>query len=232
MIYQVSDIKRDVRITLDENDSSQVLQALGDPDTLTLEQIIESKIVDAARTVIATAPNTMLDSGHSFAVARADTNTQIAWTESGVAGHGAGHFKLPDDFLRLVTFKMHDWDYGITEAIRDTDPLYGMQYSRYGGIRGNPQRPVVAIVNHDDGLHIEFFTCTWGPYDPSDNTGTYVERAQYIKQPTIDNGKIEIPEKLRPAVIYYTAYMVMLALNDAAFAQNLLASSKELMQTQ
>lgn len=232
MIYQVADMKRDVRITIDQNDSSTALSALGDPDTLTLEQIIDSKIADAARTVILAAPNTMLDSGHSFAIPKAQTNTAITWTESGVAGYGAGHYKLPSDFLRIVSFKMHDWDYAITEAISDSDPLYPMQYSRYGGIRGNPQRPVAAIVNHADGLHIEFFTCNWGPYDATTDTGTYVERAQYIKQPTIINDTIEIPERLRPALIYYIAYMVMLALNDLTLAQTLLGTSKELMQAQ
>ena len=219
MLYLIDDLKRDVCITLDENDTSGVLAGLGDPDTLTLEEIIDSKIIDAARTVTSVAPNVMLESGRSFA------NAPITWSEVQNPGYGMGYLKLPADFLRLVVFRMSDWDYGVTMPIREGDALYGRQFSRFPGIRGNPQRPVVALVNRQDGLYLEFFTCNSGQ-------GVHIRHAQYIAQPTrINQGtQIEICEKLRPAVVYYTAYMVALSQGETALAQTLQATAKELMQ--
>lgn len=51
MRYEVSELKREIRIALDQNMTSSQLLATGDIDTLSLEEIIESKIVDAARIV-------------------------------------------------------------------------------------------------------------------------------------------------------------------------------------
>ena len=51
MLYSVSELKKDIRIVLDQNMTSEQLFESGDIDTLSLEEIIESKIVDAARLV-------------------------------------------------------------------------------------------------------------------------------------------------------------------------------------
>lgn len=44
MIYQIDDIIRDVRIAIDQNASSASLISEGDSDTLTLDEIIKSKL--------------------------------------------------------------------------------------------------------------------------------------------------------------------------------------------
>ena len=61
MRYEVSELKREIRIALDQNMTSSQLLATGDIDTLSLEEIIESKIVDAARIVENQAPSYLLD---------------------------------------------------------------------------------------------------------------------------------------------------------------------------
>lgn len=213
MEYNVSTLKTEIRIALDHNESSQPLSALGDIDTLTLEDIIGSKIADAARIVEASAPRSLLDSGKAF-------GDSIGW--DGEAGYGSGHIHLPDDFLRLVTFQMSDWSYAITEAITDDSEAYAMQRSRYAGIKGSPQKPVVAIVQQPIGLVLEFYSSYSG-----DNA--YVKKARYIPIPRIVDGKIDICEKLRSAVVYYAAYMTALSIGEGDLAAAMLKQVKDII---
>ena len=215
MVFEVSDIIRDVRVAIDNNDTSlEMPNNLIDIDTLTLEQIIESKVADAARVVESTAPFYLLDSGKAF-------GDSIGW--DGEAGYGSGHIHLPDDFLRLVTFQMSDWSYPVSEAITEEDEEYAMQRSRYAGIKGSPQKPVVAVVQQPIGLVLEFYSCYSGEH-------AYVKRARYIPIPRVVDGTIDLCEKLRPAIVYYTAYMVALSIKDGDLATAMLNQSKELMQ--
>lgn len=222
MLYNVTDLMREVRIALDHNNSSAELTLLRDIDTLTLDQIIESKIEQAAYTVESTAPNVLLDNGKDF------SGRTINWISS--PGHGSGEIALPHDFLRLMTFKMSDWDYGVTAMVREGEPLYSRQYTRFPGIRGNPQRPVVTVSNRPNdamapsGLVLEFFSCTLGP-------AVRIERAVYIPLPTIDsNGQIDISERLHTAIVYYTAHLTAQAIGEQALASMMLETSKQMMQ--
>ena len=55
-LYSVDSLQRDVRIALDKNATSEALTSLGDIDTLTIDDIIRSKLVAAARIVETIAP--------------------------------------------------------------------------------------------------------------------------------------------------------------------------------
>ena len=214
MVFSVADIKRDIRIALDQNMSSTPLLNTGDVDTLALDDIIESKIEDAARVVTRDAPIYLLDGGESF-------GDNIEWfTREGIGG---GIIVLPSDFLRLVSFQMSDWSMAVTAAITEDDPLYALQSSRYAGIKGNPQKPVVAIATRPIGLVLEFYSCTAG-------AGTYIKRATYMPMPKIVGDNISISEKVKPAVVHYAAYLVASSIGQADLAATLLNISKDLLQ--
>lgn len=214
MEYNVSDIVLEAKVALDENVDSSALSGLGDVDTLKLDEIVESKVVDAARIIETNAPAHLLDSGKAF-------GESIGW--DGQPGYGAGYIHLPDDFMRLVCFQMSDWDYAVTIAITEDSPQYQMQRSRFAGVRGNPQKPVVAITSQPIGLVLEFFSCYSGE-------NAFIKKARYIPMPRIRNGKIELCEKLRRAVVYYTAYLAALSLGDGDAAAALLATARELAE--
>lgn len=214
MEYNVSDIVLEAKVALDENVDSSALSGLGDVDTLKLDEIVESKVVDAARIIESNAPAHLLDSGKAF-------GESIGW--DGQPGYGAGYIHLPDDFMRLVCFQMSDWDYAVTLAITEDSPQYQMQRSRFAGVRGNPQKPVVAITSQPIGLVLEFFSCYSGE-------NAFIKKARYIPMPRIRNGKIELCEKLRRAVVYYTAYLAALSLGDGDAAAALLATARELAE--
>lgn len=211
--YTVAEIKEAVRVALDENNSGAPLASLGDIDTLTLDEIIESKIEDAARQVLERAAHWLLGKGKLL-------SGSVFWESQ--PGYGAGHINLPADFLRLLTFKMSDWSHPVIDAITEDDPLYQLQSSRYGGIRGNVQRPVVAVTHRANGLSLEFFSCDTGP-------SVEVESAKYIPVPKIDDdGYISFSEQLYRPIVYRVASMAASTIGEGETAASLLKTSNEL----
>ena len=205
---------------LDQNKVSTQLLDTGDIDTLTLDEIIKSKIVDATRIVVLKAPNHLLDGGIDGGLHFGDS---ISW-DSGQKGYGKGSITLPRNFLRLICFQMSDWSRAVTEAINENHPKYYLQASRYSGIRGCPEKPVVAIVHTAVGLTLEFYSCISG-------ADVKIKKARYIALPAIDNnGDIDICEKLKSATVYYAASLVATTLKDSQQAEHLKGVSASLMQ--
>lgn len=203
--YQVSDLVKEIRVAIDSNLKSDQLTGISDMDTLALEEIIGSKIAEAARIVVLNAPSYLLDGGDSL-------GTTVVWNGT------SGRMTLPEDFLRLVVFKMSDWSRGVTVPISETDPLYAQQGSRWAGVRGNPQKPVVAIVPSSNGLVLEFYSSKSGS----------VAQATYIAMPKVTDGKIKLCEKLHDATVYYAAYLTAISTGETALAEALLSIVNEL----
>jgi hypothetical protein len=202
MSYNVDDIKKDVRVALDQNMISTQLANLGDIDTLSLDDIIESKIIDAAKIAETKAPISLIDNAVSLPVGT------INWKSA--VGVGMGEIDLPADFMRLVIFRMSDWSRS-GKVITDVDPLYALQSSRFPGIRGNPQKPVVAICRYPTKLALEFYSSTAG-------SSIFVRQASYLAIPSISetDGKktIDISSLCYRSVVYFTAYLTALAYFD------------------
>lgn len=186
MVYQVERMMRDVRVALDENNRSVSLLTEGDPDTLSQDELIRSKIEDAVRRVHKEAPVHMLESGHHFGDA-------VYWGDQ-----CSGWVPLPEDFLRLTGFRMSDWERAVYMAISADDPEYAQQRSRFKGIRGTAQRPVCAIVTRPDGLALEFYSCR--------TEEAYVAQGTYQPEARIDtDGGIDISERCYRAAVYMAA---------------------------
>lgn len=213
MIYDVGMLTRRVRLVLDMNETDESLIAEGDEETLTLDEIIRGRLEEGARIVERDAPAHLLDSGKPLSG---------SLTFDKEIGKGRGRMKLPDDYMRLVTFKMSDWERAVTEPITETDPRYGLQSSKHAGIRGNPERPVVAVVHEPTGLVLEFWSCEGGP-------DVTLQRGRYLPIPKIRDRGIEICEKLLEAVILQTAALAAMTLGDGERAQLLEAQSRALM---
>lgn len=195
MIYNVNELKRDIRIALDQNKMSEQLFTSGDIDTLSMEEIIESKILEAVQRVHLDAPNYLLEGGHNFG----DT---VYWREL-----ESGWVLLPDDFLRLVVFEMDDWEQAVYQAISTDDPEYEKQRSRFKGIRGTAHRPVCAIGIRPEGRVLEFYSCK--------SRDAKVSRAIYIPYPKIDEyGGVDISERCYNAVIYTAAGLTLLTCGE------------------
>lgn len=76
MVYKIEVVERDVRIAIDENKTSEQLISDEDIDTLSLNDIIRSKIVEAVRRVESSAPVHYLEEGHVFGDASTGRRTE------------------------------------------------------------------------------------------------------------------------------------------------------------
>lgn len=195
MIVQAEEMSKDVRVVVDMNRNSAPLLDEEDIDTVSFDEIIRARLCDAVRMVEMEAPLNMLEQGHLF-------GESVTWLED-----GKGWTLLPSDFMRLVAFKMSDWRYPISEAITQDDPKYSRQWSRWKGVCGNPERPVVALVNRAEGRVLEFFSCR-------DDTAT-VDQAVYVPIPQIDeDGGIDVSEKCYQAAVYRAAALALASVGD------------------
>lgn len=211
MIYKVEEILKDVRVCLDQNMMSEALIEENDIDTLSLEDIIKSKILDAIRRVEAEAPTYLLEEGHDF-------GDNVYWSEDD-RWKGCGWTLLPSDFMRLVVFEMSDWERPVYEAISAADPEYTVQRSRFKGVRGNPQRPVCAIAMRPEGKVLEF-------YSSLDNTAL-VTKAVYIPYPSIDeDGGVDLCERCYTSIVYMIAALTLATYGDTNKAAIMSEQSK------
>lgn len=209
MIVQAEKMAKDVRIAVDMNHDSTPLLLEDDIDTISFNDIIYAKLTDAVRMVEMEAPLHLLEQGHQF-------GENIVWGDG-----GKGWLILPDDFMRLVVFKMSDWHHSVSEAITQDDPKYSRQWSKWKGICGNPEKPVVAIVNRAEGNVLEFFSC-------NDDTAT-VEQAVYIPLPRIDlDGGIDVSEKCYKAAVYRAGALALSSIGDQ-LATTMVELSKSLL---
>lgn len=186
---------QDVRICIDQNMTSDALIESSDIDTLSLDEIVRSKILEAVRRVHLEAPNYLLEGGHNFGDA-------VYWREL-----ESGWVLLPQDFLRLVVFEMDDWEQAVYQAISTDTPEYEKQRSRFKGVRGTPQKPVCAIAIRPEGLVLEFYSCK--------STDAQVSRAMYIPHPKIDeDGGVDISERCYNAVVYTAAGLTLITCGE------------------
>lgn len=210
MVVQAADMARAVRVAIDMNRGDEPLLMEGDSDTLTLDETIHAKLADAVRMVEMEAPAIMLESGHDF-----------GGEGVFIGKDGKGFVVLPDDFMRLVAFRMSDWHRTVHDAIDENSPEYAMQSSRWKGICGNPEKPVCAIVRRPEGKVLEF-------YSSRDDTAA-VTQASYVPRPRIDAvGGIDVAEDCYRAAVYRAAALVLSSLGDG-LSTTMLEISKSLI---
>ncbi len=199
MIYQIANILHDVRVCLDQNVIVEALLTDSDEDTLRLDEVIRSKILEGVERVHCAAPYHLLEQGHDF------SENGIFWKDDDTCGF----LLLPDDFMRLVVFEMSDWERAVYAAITPADPQYAKQRSRVKGVRGNAQRPVCALGVHPAGRTLEFYSCK--------SQEATVTKAVYIPYPIIEDSSmdgetvegIDISELCYPAVVYMVAGLTL-----------------------
>lgn len=198
MDYTLQKIVRDVRLALnfDPAPSPAIETTL---EALDLDTLIRAKAVEAVRQAHLQAQPCQLECAQPFE----PTGLGIVWTSG-----NAGWLALPADFLRLAAFEMSDWERPAGEPIDTDSMLYALQHSRFAGLRGSPQRPVVAIRRHSAGLVLEFYCCT------SREAG--IRRALYVPEPKINaaTDSLAVSAPLYDEVIALTASKVKETLNN------------------
>lgn len=204
--YAVSDLVKEVKVLLDRNQESAGLLAPSDSDTLSQAELIESKIVDAARIILSDAPE----------VEGTSCKNAVTWTDSN--GYYVGKMVLPTDMLRILSVKAEGWNRP-AEIITDSDDAYKYQNCKYG-VRGNPERPIAAIVHTDNGKSIELYTSK-----KQDATLAFI----YVQVPSITTEqKISLPSVLKDSILYMAGYLTCISLGDTDTASGFLGVARKL----
>lgn len=101
-----------------------------------LDLLISAILDEAAKNTLMMAPFHILE----------PTDAEIAAGEDLVVDdYGeTGYVVLPANFLRLVSFKMEDWERPVNVPLQLTSPEYQMQKNKF--IRGGVSKPAVAIA--------------------------------------------------------------------------------------
>lgn len=206
--YAVSELVKEVKVLLDRNQESADLLTPTDSDTLSQGELIQSKIVDAARIILKDAPASMLD-GKTF------DGLNTAWAETN--GAYVGTVYLPSDMIRLLDVKVSDWNRS-AEIITEEDDAYKIQCSRFG-VRGNPERPIAALIHNSGNRYLELFTS-------KSNTATV--SLTYVGMPFISEGNIDLPETLKDSIVYMAGYLTCISLGDTDTASGLLGVARKL----
>lgn len=197
---------RDVRVCLDQNMESDQLLLTGDVDTLSLDEIVRSKILEAVVRVHTKAPTYLLESGHNFGDA-------VYWGDM-----ESGWVLLPEDFMRLIVFEMSDWERPVYLAVSAENPEYARQRQRVKALRGTVQKPVCVIGKRQEGRVLEFYSCK--------SEKAYVRRAQYLPYPKIDRDEgIDICERCYRAVVNAAASLTLLTLGESEKSASLMEVS-------
>lgn len=204
--YAVSDLVKEVKVLLDRNQESAGLLAPSDSDTLSQAELIESKIVDAARIILSDAPE----------VEGTSCKNAVTWTDSN--GYYVGKMVLPTDMLRILSVKAEGWNRP-AEIISESDDAYKYQNCKYG-VRGNPERPIAAIVHTANGKSIELYTST-----KQDATLAFI----YVQVPSITTEqKISLPSVLKDAILYMAGYLTCISIGDTDTASGFLGVARKL----
>lgn len=223
MTFSIANIVEEIRIVLDQNMNSSPLTDLGDVDTLSLDELIKSKIIDAAAAVLKAAPVPLLSD-----VASALTGT-LTIAES--VPHKAT-LSLPSDFLRLLRFKLASWQYPVHEALLASSREYINANSPYN-VRGTKDRPLVfllpgGIVNSQPVQKIEAYSAV--------GVGDALDNCLYVKYPSTDtphdaaepgNEQISLGSQLKRPTVYYAASLVAMSTGSKEAAERLLAICNE-----
>jgi hypothetical protein len=133
-------------------------------------------------------------------------------------GDGTGFIQLPDDYIRLVTFKMTEWLIAVTVPITEDNPKYNLQKNPY--LRGKPNKPVLVIRNIFDSTSkkiLEYYSVS------SDHT---IERAMYIQSMVAEL----FPDELIDTLAYQTASDAYLIMEQPDMAKLAMAKVDEYIQ--
>lgn len=206
--YAVSELVKEVKVLLDRNQETSDLLTPTDTDTLSQSELIQSKIVDAARIILMDAPAYMLD-GETF------DGLNTAWAESN--GAYVGTVYLPSDMIRLLNVKASDWNRS-AEIITEEDDAYKIQCNRFG-VRGNPERPIAALIHNSGNRYLELFTS---------KSDAATVSLTYVGMPSISEGNIDFPETLKDSIVYMAGYLTCISLGDTDTASGFLGMARKL----
>lgn len=163
---------------------------VGCPDDSPVEVLADRLLDECCSEVLAKAPAWRLTGAFCM-------NPAIDETES------CGYVEVPDDFIRLLEFKMTEWHRPVTVAYEAGSDMALKQYNRF--MRGGVCKPACVLSHHRSRRVIEYFSVA------SKHT---VERFIYVPLCPAE----ELPASLQDVLVWFCASRVLLVTGRAAEA--------------
>ena len=166
---------------------------------------VDRMLDEAARWVVRAVPLRALGPGKELPVQSLEARED-----------GTGSLPLPEDFIRLLRFRMKGWRRPVVVPIRDTDEVYTQQFNRI--LRGGESKPVVALC--EDDRRLEYFSSSKG-------AGATVEEARYFGFTEVNDS---YPERLADITAWKTAELVLTVMSDMTGIQLCAGKVTEILQ--
>jgi len=161
-------------------------ESLLDEDIIKMDDYIESCIGDALSLVILNSTKPV--------------NPKKCTTNATSNGDGTGYVVLPDDFVKLISFRMSDWKRSVSEAFPLDSEKAKEQANVYS--RGTKNKPVCVLSYSPDGKKIiEYYSTS----ATSPSVSVFVYEASYDGSSDINLGS---SEPTYYALCYMTASLV------------------------
>lgn len=194
-----------VKTLIDEISSSDSLIIdVGVEDNNPIDQIVESLLDESALELLMKAPFYRLDITSFDADPVADEYDTAT-----------GYISLPDDFLRLVYFRMSDWLRPVTELAIKGDALSLRQYNKH--IRGGVARPVGVLSKNGEGMIVEYYSTNAKQHQVAD--------FQYIRRVCAE----QIPSQLTDSLCWICAGKTLTVMGRADIAKTAYDNAQSLM---
>lgn len=148
---------------------------------------VETTLDQAGREILLIAPVGAIDRCKSF-----KTFAHIVRVD------GTGEVELPDDFVRMVSFRMRGWHRTVYETIATTSKKYARQFHR--ATRGGVAKPIVALC----GGSVQYFSVTM-------DTAHVIEEANYVDYTKVDE---LYPAKLFDALVWLAAAKTLKVMSE------------------
>lgn len=210
--YEIENIKKAIRVILDENEDTNALfnlsdpdMSAADPDTLQTDVITEAMIVRAVDLVNMVAPISMLSDVMKLL---SDDAANLFLSDD-----YCSRIALPVNTLRLTSAKADSWSKPVTEFLQEEDDEYLQLRSKFAGVRASIEMPKAAVTinTENGGLMLEAY-----PVIPTGKK-LYV---RYITKAAIANGKVDnIDIKCYDAILYMTANLYYTTLDETKRAE-------------
>lgn len=143
---------------------------------------------------------------------------KIRGTQERVAAHGntdgSGYVVLPEGFLRLLEFRMAEWERSVTEAAEAGSEVARVQGNRY--LRGGVCKPV-CVYGKCDGRDILEYYSVRKRHD--------VDRFVYVKECLAEN----VPVELQDVLTWWCASRVLQIFGNVNGAQLAYERGKSLL---
>lgn len=188
-IKSAEEMVRMVMRIMDENPDAEGSEVSFGSPAHSLQGRIRELLPAVAEEVVRTAPRAAIDEMLEF-------TAEAEWL---APGHGV--VALPQDFCRLVSFRMSDWKRAVTVAVPYDSPQYQLRFTPTRLRAGVRSAPAVSLVPRSAGIALEFI----GSSEP----WAYVEYAAYLPIPYDEDADLyRLPRRLVLDVARETARQI------------------------